>query len=444
MLSTRIRIAQWTGLVFILFACLNMQAQEADNEFSIDARLTTRGEYRQGGFQPDSADNARMAHFISGKYQLILGYKRSWLEVKLIPQVSGVWGFSSANISLAEGWTQLRSKLGLFAKVGRQGLEYDDERILGYDDWSMTAPTHDVLKFGYEGHGHKAHAILAYNQDPKNTEQGGNYYSGGIQPYKTMQTIWYHYDTPKSFFGISLVAMNIGMQGASTEKPTTFYQQLYGSFMTFRPKYCQLEGAFYYQSGKEEHGIPISAYMGSVKLIVQPIGTNKIYAGYDYLSGDKYFSLPPEGGLGLVFHDKIRGFSPIFGSHHDFYGAMDFFYLDSYMGNFTPGLQNLYVGGSVNPLMNWNINAAYHFFAIATKLDNLKKPLGHELEISTSYNFAKFVKIAAGYSFMIGTETMVKLQHVTDNRQLHWAWVMLSVTPTLFSTIWQDKQKKSK
>jgi hypothetical protein len=123
---------------------------------------------------------------------------------------------------------------------------------------------------------------------------------------------------------------------------------------------------------------------------------------------------------------------------------MDFFYVQSYVGGFTPGLQNLYTGGAVKPVKGLNINASYHFFAIATNLDKLKKPLGHEVEVSLDYTFAKFVRVGAGYSFMIGTETMEALQRVSENRQLHWGWLMLSVTPTLFTTIWQDKAKRNK
>ena len=149
-------------------------------------------------------------------------------------------------------------------------------------------------------------------------ETGSSYYSGGIQPYKTMQTLWYHYDTPKSLFGISLLAMNIGVQNTDMEHSKTFYQQLFGTYMTLKPKFCSLEGAFYYQMGKEEHGIPIDAFMGSVKVNINPSYIYTIYTGYDYLSGDKYFAVPASGEFGLVHHDKIRGFAPLFGSHHDF------------------------------------------------------------------------------------------------------------------------------
>lgn len=443
----RNKLSQWIIATVLILLSFPLQAQEADNEFTIDAKMLTRGELRYGGFKPDSVDNERMAHFIIGQYRLNFTYKHSsWFEMRLSPQATCVWGQASVNLGLAEAWVSLKSKQGLFAKIGRQILEYDDERILGYDDWTMTAPTHDVLILGYEGHGHKVHALLAYNQNPDNMDIGGTEYSDGLQPYKTMQALWYHYDTPKSIFGFSLLGMNIGMQGIdiNTNKTKTYYQQLVGTYMKLQPKIVSLEGAFYYQMGKEEHGFPIDAYMGSVKMNVEPIKMLDFYVGYDYLRGDKYLSVPKPGALGLVFHDKIRGFCPIFGSHHEFYGAMDFFYLDSYVGNFTPGLQNLYGGGIVKPIENLNIDLSYHFFAIATKLSNLKKPLGHELEFSISYKFAKFVQLSAGYSYMKGTETMLALQRVSENRRLHWGWLMLKITPTLFTTTWQKKKKTEK
>jgi hypothetical protein len=43
---------------------------------------------------------------------------------------------------------------------------------------------------------------------------------------------------------------------------------------------------------------------------------------------------------------------------------------------------------------------------------------------------------------MYGTETMEILQHVSDKRMLHWAWAMLTVTPTFFTTTWYDKKKR--
>lgn len=175
------RLPRLSLLLFTLVISVGVYGQEADNEFSISAKLNTRGELRYGGFKADSLDNDRIANFILGSYQLDFDYKRSWLELHLSPKQAGVWGQAAGGgLSLAEAWALVKSKNGFFAKIGRQILNYDDERILGYDDWTMTAPTHDVLKFGYEGHGHKVHLILAYNQNADNPDTGNTYYSDGI------------------------------------------------------------------------------------------------------------------------------------------------------------------------------------------------------------------------------------------------------------------------
>ena len=80
---------------------------------------------------------------------------------------------------------------------------------------------------------------------------------------------------------------------------------------------------------------------------------------------------------------------------------MDFFYLSNYVGGFTPG---------------------------------------HSVELASSYAFNKAVSVSAGYTFMKGSETMELLNKVSEKRQLHWAWLMLTVSPRLFTTTWQDKQ----
>lgn len=427
------------NLAILLLPIIAHAQQEADNQFNIKLDMLTRAELRYGGF--NELDNAQedLAHFIIGRYRLTTDYSRSWLQVRLSLQQSGTWGMGGGSFSLNEGWAMVKSRKGLFAKIGRQALAYDDERIIGSNDWAMTAPTHDVLKLGYEGNQHKVHLLFAYNQNPENMG-GFTFFSGGNQPYKSMQTLWYHYATPNSIFGASLLFMNIGMQGERNNVPKTFFQQLAGTYITLKPKYITAEGSFYYQFGKEEHGIPLDAFMGSVKLTAKPRDSYAIYAGYDYLSGDAYFAVPPEGALGMVFHDKVRGFNPIYGSHHEFYGAMDFFYMSTWVGGFTPGLQNAYLGSTFTPVKNLNFNLAGHYYAMATKLPNVKQFLGLAAELSANYAFTKFISAELGYSYMYGSETMKFLKRVSGNQQLHWAYLMLVINPDIFSTTWNDKK----
>ena len=48
--------------------------------------------------------------------------------------------------------------------------------------------------------------------------------------------------------------MNVGLQsgepGKTNKSPSTVYQQMYGGYLNFHPKYLTFEGAYYKQAGK--------------------------------------------------------------------------------------------------------------------------------------------------------------------------------------------------
>ena len=131
-----------------------------------------------------------------------------------------------------------------------------------------------------------------------------------------------------------------------------------------------------------------------------------------------------------------EGFNSIYGSHHKFYGAMDFFYIGTYVNGFTPGLQNLYFSGTYNPTRQLSFQAAYHYMAMATSHNDWDRTLGHEIELEGSYRFLKEAKLSAGFSFMTGTGTMEKLKRASDDGSLRWAWLSLTVSPTIFTARW--------
>ncbi|MCR5014825.1 MAG: alginate export family protein [Bacteroidales bacterium] len=431
-----------TAFLVCLFSLsfFSLRAQEAaDNTFTLNMNMLTRGEVRYGEFREEDETIEGLSHFVLSRYRLTTNYKRSWLEAKISLQQAGTWGSAGGSFGLSEAWVGVKSQNGWFAKFGRQTLAYDDERIIGTNDWSVTAPSHDVLRMGFENKYHKVHALLAYNQNPDNMN-GQTYYTGGLQPYKSMQTLWYHFDVPKTKLGASLLFMNIGMQKNDPSDLEVLYQQLIGTYVAFKPQYWSAEASYYYQMGLEEHGIQLDAFMASVKATVKPRDSYSIFAGYDYLSGDRYFAVPPEGGVGMVFHDKARGFNPLYGSHHQFYGMMDFFYLSTYLNSFTPGLQNAFLGVTYKPMEKLDLNASVHYLAMATTLPGVNKTLGQELEFSANYSFTKYFAMEAGYSYMHGTETLQFLKRVSDGQRLHWGYLMLVVNPDVFTASWNDKK----
>ena len=429
----------------LLFPAMTAMAQqEGDNQLDVSLQMLGHGEMRIGGLDASAEEEGKKsenAYFLMERTRLTLDYKRTGLEAKVTAQHKGVWGQSGqGSMNLYEAWAKLSLKNGLFAQIGRLALAYDDERIIGTNDWAMASLSHDVFRFGYEGHGHKAHAILAYNQNAENT-YGGTYYAGGGQPYKTMHTLWYHYDFSKIPMGASVLFMNIGMQGGEKDGegddvPKTRYQQLLGAYVSYKPNNLNVEASYYHQMGRDEGGTKINAWMASIYGKMQLSRQWAIDAGYDYLSGDEKFAVPKKGEIGYTKHSVIKGFNPVYGSHHKFYGMMDFFYVQTYYGGFTPGLQNLYVGAKYNPCDRLTLGAKYHYMATATKVAGTNKSLGHDIDLEASYKIMDDVRLSAGFSYMVGTDAMEKLKRVDSNQNLKWGWFSLVISPRIFTTKW--------
>lgn len=440
----------------LAISCSTYAQEKKDNQLDVGLQLMTHGEARYGGLDEATSENPepeKKAYFIMERTRLNIDYRRAFhtdgepqgsstqLEARVSAQHKGIWGQNGqGSFNFYEAWAKLSLRNGMFAQVGRQALSYDDERIIGPNDWAMAALSHDVLRLGYEGHGHKAHAILAYNQNAENTT-GGTYYANGSQPYKTMHTLWYHYDVPKIYLGASILFMNIGLQGGlkggeGDDVPRTRYQQLIGGYLSFKPRRLSVEASYYHQLGRNEHNTKINAWMASVSSQYSFNNHVSVLAGYDYLSGDPHFAVPGKGQIGMSRHSVIKGFNPVYGSHHKFYGMMDFFYVSTYLNGFTPGLQNLYAGAEYSPIKQLNLKVRYHYMATATKLEDIDKSLGHDVDLEASYQLMKDARISVGFSYMDGTETMERLKRSDEGNNLKWGWFSLTISPRIFTTKW--------
>lgn len=461
-------LARGLAAVALWALCMNNQAQTAGppivndssklNKLEVGLNFLTHGEILSGGLPRQVGDEAGVedrSSFLQGRTRLIVDFERRrkddparerppLLQAHAVIQNNAVWGMNgNSALDLYEGWVKLTAKMGIFAQVGRIALSYDDERIIGPNDFAMAAASHDVLRLGYEGYGHQLHAILAYNQNGSNVYTN-TYYEDGAQSYKTMQTLWYHYDVPKFPLGVSLLFMNVGMQagflGDKNSPPRTEYQQLIGSYLNFAPKYFTIEGSYYRQMGKfvDEHNQAgkIRAWMASVKATVKPADSFGFELGYDHLSGDDYVPVPYGGQLGLTRHEVDKGFTPLYGSRTKFYGIMDYYYQSAHINGFTPGLQNAFFGAYVKPVSKLECRATYHYLATATKLTDLDCTLGHAVDLMASYDFSKDISLVAGYTQMMGTETMDRLKQGNGSRHARWGWFSLVISPSLFTTKW--------
>lgn len=404
------------------------QESQKENEFTMSMQIRPRAEYRNGSLFPrNEGDEA--ASFINNRARLSMEYKRSDLSMKISAQHVGVWGQdpqidTNGRFIMNEAWAKLNFGTGFFAQLGRQTLSYDDERILGGLDWNVAGRYHDALKLGYANKANQLHLILAFNQNEEK-KKGGTYYHDGAQPYKNMQTLWYHYTADELPLDVSLLFLNLGLETgvAATETSHTRYLQTFGTYITYKPQSWDMQGAFYYQTGKNKSAQSVSAFMVSVKAAYAFDKQWSVSLGYDYLSGND--------GKG----DKFKAFDPLYGTHHKFYGAMDYFYATAWQGA-APGLQDAQLGVNFKTSKKVSMQLNYHYFATAAKLDDVKKGLGSEVDYQLDWNVMKDVKLSAGYSFMLGTKSMDIVKGGDHKRWQDWGWVSLNINPRILFVKW--------
>ena len=298
----------------------------------------------------------------------------------------------------------------------------DDDRILGTLDWHQAGRFHDALKLGYEDVNNQLHLILAYNQD----KQGfaGNHYSGG-QPYKSMQTAWYQYKHNNNF-RFSLLAMNLGLEAgvpvSGVAEGKTKYMQTLGGNVWYNVSDLSLFGSAYYQAGKTVTDNSISAYMLAAKGQYKFTPAFSAAIGIDYLSGQDD-------------SDKMTRFDPLYGTHHKFYGTMDYFYVTPF-GN--GGLRDLYASLIFKPVPKLTVDLTYHNFTsqqdIITGAGDKKRGLGSEIDLTVTYPIRPFVVLQGGYSMMFGTDAFHMIKGGSKDKTQMWGFLSLNVNPEIFSS----------
>lgn len=408
-------------------------ADAKENTFSMNIQIRPRAEYRNGALFPRK-EGAEPAAFINNRSRLSMAYERQNLSIGLSAQHVGVWGQDpqidkNGRFILNEAWAQLGFGSGFFAKLGRQALVYDDERILGGLDWNVAGRYHDAMKLGYQNELNKLHFIFAFNQNDERTI-GGTYYLPGAQPYKTMQTLWYEHTFSKTFRATFLF-MNLGIE-ADTAKH--FYgtknMQTLGTNLYYQQNSWTVGGTFYYQFGTSKTDRDVSAFMWAVNAGYQIDPRWKISIGSDYLSGA---GDDPKG--------KYNAFDPLYGTHHKFYGAMDYFYASSFQDGINPGLWDNQLSVAFKPSAKINLSLAYHYFSITGEVydkkgDKASRGLGSELDFQVDWQIMKDVKLSAGYSTMLAGKTMELVKGGSSSSWQDWGWLSLNINPRVFMTKW--------
>ena len=431
-----IKLILMKNIFLTIFACLYVMTlgaqtiEEKDNLFSMSAQIRARGEYRNGALFPFNYGDDPV-YFINNRARLSIGYERNNLEMKISAQHVGVWGQDpqidkNGRMILNEAWAKMKfGNSNFYAQLGRFALVYDDERLLGGLDWNVAGRFHDALRLSYQTNEHKIHIIAALNQNDENIS-GGSFYLPGGQPYKNMQTVWYQYQAKNIPFKVSFIAMNLGFEGGNIEDKIAdnYYMQTFGTNLNYLHNKWTFKISGYYQSGKNKNNRNISALLANTDIGYKINSIWEVSAGFDYLSGSN-------SSKGVD-----RAFNPLYGTHHKFYGAMDYFYASAFKDNLTPGLTDSRIGLTFRPGKIINMSLHYHYFTTAVKIDKLKKSLGSEIDYQINVNVMKDVSLSAGYSVMKGTKTMDNIKGGNHKRWQDWGWVSININPQILKVKW--------
>jgi len=400
------------------------------SQFTLDAQLRPRAEYRHGYIKL-SEPGAKPAFSISQRTRLNAGYSDEKFSFYLSLQDVRTWGNESQLnptdnwLSVHQAWAVYNFSEFLSMKLGRQEIIYDDSRIFGNVDWAQQGRSHDALLFKFNKNDWKADLGLAYNQDGQNLF--GTTYTVKNN-YKTMQYLWVNKKIKK--FAFSILVLNNGLQYSNvidsvTTEFKTVYNQNIGTRLTYGTGRFKFAGAVYFQMGKDIKDIDLNAQYYALDVNVKVTDPFNIAAGFEYLSGTDQDASD----------NTNRSFTPWYGTNHKFNGFMDYFYVGSWVN--SVGLQDYYLK-FVYKKGKWNGLVAGHYFASAANImdpenpgTNLDNNLGTEVDLVLGYTMAENVKVLAGYSQMFATTSMEAMKGGSKDETNNWAWLMIVFNPKL-------------
>lgn len=418
----------------------------------VDAEIRPRAEFRQGYKTLPPAD-ANAAFAISQRTRFNAFYGSTLFNAYVSMQDVRVWGDvpqldNGANnkFGIHQAWGEFFFNEKVSLKVGRQELVYDDSRILGNVGWAQQARAHDLGLFKYESKNFKAHLGLAFNQN-KEVLFGTVYQN--FSNYKAMQFLWLNGKIGKS--GLSFLFLNNGVEKMTKEATDTeaaeykvLYSQTLGARFTPTLGPVKLAATVYYQMGKVNNdSTDLSALYFALEGQFAPSETTGLALGFEYLSGTSMKDKTEDA-------QKVKSFTPLYGTNHKFNGHMDYFYVGNH-GN-SVGLVDIYATFKAK-FGKWGVFVTPHYFMAAADVykmktvkadfdedayENMSKGLGVEVDFGVSYVPQKNMIFKLGISEMFGTETLghVKGYASTDDYKKNgtWAYLMFVFKPNFYTS----------
>ena len=416
----------WLNIVVSFVASLVwISANGQENAFKITAQYRVRPEFRHG-YKTLSSDTSKVAFFIAQRARLVFDYKNKNIKVYMSVQDIRTWGDEeqlkdNPGLSVNELWAELFLKNNFSLKIGRQELVYDDQRLLGNADWNNATRSHDALLLKYTNKTSKVywHTGAAFNQNGE--PLFGTKYT--VNNYKFLAFSWFKKEFTNSSVSATTIVNGLNSTVTASEKMKASFT--FGPLYNYQDKNLKATLGAYYQTGKTENNLRLSAYMLNSYVGFQ---NKNLFAGVglDYLSGSS----------ATTSVDHSQSFSTLYATNHKFYGFMDYF-INIPADTRQRGLIDPYLHIGIATFKDFKTTLDVHQFYLANENNNgintIRKSLGNEFDLAMEYQPSAIINLQAGYSMMMATRNMELLKGGNKNNYNGWAFIMLKLSPTFLN-----------
>ncbi|MFO7938113.1 MAG: alginate export family protein [Bacteroidales bacterium] len=405
----------------LLFATLLFLVQSSFGQLTLDAEYRPRAELRNG-YKNSQAIERESAEFVISQRSLLgLSFSRNKVTGRLSFQDVRTWGETPskvdvATIHLKEAWLEVSIFEKLQARIGRQVLKYDNQRILAATNWNQVGTQHDLLLLKYSGSKTKVHTGLAYNNETASDDFESLY---PLPYYKAMFYAWFHHQFNERL-NLSLLAVN-DLNAKPNTSSSYYSRYTYGATIKFSPiENFSINTTGYLQSGETPAGADVNAHMLMLQADLLLTEKSSAFTGFDLFSGDD----PNQQQTTSHIFDRL------YGAKHKYMGYMDYFPVSS------AGIFNAYAGAKVNLSEKIQLGTTFHTFTLPHEYTHpanagqyLNKFLGAEMDIVLSYNPYPELNFQWINGFVKGTETMDFIKGGTHEQLSYVSVIMLTWKP---------------
>ena len=326
-----------------------------------------------------------------------------WVTAKIELQDVRVWGeetntltdFNADGFDMHQGYVELKTPIGLSFRVGRQEINFDNQRLIGAVGWSDQARSFDAINIIFDRDSMDANLFFAlageknaFKAAPDGTAIKGSKEDVYVVGFR------YRYSGLAAFRPTMVTIFD--RQGPTDQNRVTMGLYIDGQPLTG----LTYSAEFYYQAGKQQTkttnpDIDIRAFMAAARVgyVVPVFMKPGITAFFDFLSGDD-----PSDKKDATTR---RTFDTLYATNHKFYGFMDFFLN---VPVHTDGFGIMDVGGRVqaSPLDGMLVFLDFHHFEQAVEDPQQKtRTLGNEVDVVVKYKFNKYLSTEAVYGVFI-------------------------------------------